>query len=55
MNKTNKLIHGDCVEKLKELPDNSIDLVILDPPYWKVVQEKWDYQGELKMTISNGV
>ena len=48
MNKTNKLIHGDCVEKLKELPDNSIDLVILDPPYWKVVQEKWDYQWRTK-------
>lgn len=40
----NQIIHGDCIEKLKQLPDQSIDLVILDPPYWKVIQEKWDYQ-----------
>ncbi|HLP88559.1 MAG TPA: site-specific DNA-methyltransferase [Nostocaceae cyanobacterium] len=40
----NQIIHGDCIEKLKQLPDQSIDLVILDPPYWKVIQEKWDYE-----------
>ena len=40
----NQIILGDCIEKLQELPDKSIDLVILDPPYWKVIQEKWDYQ-----------
>ena len=28
-----QIILGDCVEKMKELPDNSIDLVIADPPY----------------------
>lgn len=28
-----KLIHGDCLEKLKELPDNSVDLVLTSPPY----------------------
>lgn len=27
------LIHGDCLEKLKELPDNSIDSIVTDPPY----------------------
>lgn len=36
--------NGDCVEIMKGLDDNSIDLVIADPPYWKVVGEKWDYQ-----------
>ena len=40
----NKIIKGDCLEILQELPDKSIDLIILDPPYWKVVQQKWDYQ-----------
>lgn len=24
---------GDCLEKMKELPDNCVDLVIMDPPY----------------------
>lgn len=28
-----KLILGDCLEKMKELPDNSIDAIITDPPY----------------------
>lgn len=27
------LLHGDCLEKLKELPDNSVDMVLTDPPY----------------------
>lgn len=29
----NKLIHGNSLEKLKELEDNSVDAVICDPPY----------------------
>lgn len=28
-----KIIYGDCNEVLKEIPDNSIDLVLTDPPY----------------------
>ena len=40
----NVCILGDCIEKLKSIPDNSIDLVVADPPYWKVIGEKWDYQ-----------
>ncbi|MBA2749341.1 MAG: site-specific DNA-methyltransferase [Tatlockia sp.] len=32
------------MEELKKLPDRSIDLVILDPPYWKVINEHWDYK-----------
>jgi len=28
-----KLIQGDCLEKLKELEDNSVDLILTDPPY----------------------
>lgn len=41
---TNICILGDCIEEMKAMPDNSIDLVIADPPYWKVVGQKWDYQ-----------
>ncbi|WP_198401337.1 DNA-methyltransferase [Hoylesella timonensis] len=29
---------------MKSIPDGSIDLVIADPPYWKVVGQEWDYQ-----------
>lgn len=28
-----KLICGDCLEKMKEIPDNSIDLILCDLPY----------------------
>ena len=40
----NQIIQGDCIEKLKDYEDNFFDLTIADPPYWKVVNEKWDYQ-----------
>ena len=30
----NKLIHGNCLEELKRLEDNSVDLVLTDPPYF---------------------
>lgn len=30
---TNKIIQGDCIEELKKLEDNSIDLILTDPPY----------------------
>lgn len=29
----NKIIQGDCVETLKQMPDASIDLIFADPPY----------------------
>jgi DNA modification methylase len=29
----NKIICGDCLEVMKEMPDKSIDLVLTDPPY----------------------
>ncbi|MBE6314285.1 MAG: site-specific DNA-methyltransferase [Bacteroidales bacterium] len=28
------LLHGDCMELLKQLPDNSIDSIFADPPYF---------------------
>jgi len=30
---TNSIIEGDCIEVMRQLPDNSIDLVVTDPPY----------------------
>ena len=29
----NKILHGDCIETLNTLPENSIDLIFADPPY----------------------
>ena len=28
-----KLLHGDCLELMKDIPDSSIDAIITDPPY----------------------
>ena len=33
MSKTNKVLCGDTVEELRNLPDNCIDLIFADPPY----------------------
>lgn len=32
---------GDCLEKMKEIPDKSVDMVLTDPPY-QVTGLKWD-------------
>ncbi len=29
----NQILHGDCIEILKTLPENSVDLIFADPPY----------------------
>ena len=31
--KTNVILQGDCIEEMKKLPENSVDLVITSPPY----------------------
>ena len=33
MTKEYTILKGDCLERLKELPDNSVDSVVTDPPY----------------------
>jgi site-specific DNA-methyltransferase (adenine-specific) len=36
-----KLMHGDCLEKMKEIADGSVDMVMCDLPYG-TTQNKWD-------------
>lgn len=39
-----ELHHGDCLEVLKTMPDNSVDAVVCDPPYGlSFMGRKWDY------------
>lgn len=40
---TTKLLYGDCKEQLKELEDNSVDLIVTSPPY--ADQRKNTYGG----------
>ena len=35
---------GDCLAILPTLPDNSVDLILTDPPYYKVKGDAWDRQ-----------
>lgn len=32
----NKVLHGDCLELMKEIPDGSIDMILCDLPYGEV-------------------
>jgi len=37
------ILHGDCLDKLKELEDNSIDQLVTDPPYGiNFMGKSWD-------------
>ena len=40
------LINGDCLAEMKNLPDRSVDLILTDPPYFKVKDDAWDRQWE---------
>jgi DNA modification methylase len=44
INMKNEIILGDSLEQMKLIESETIDLIIADPPYWKVISEKWDYQ-----------
>jgi site-specific DNA-methyltransferase (adenine-specific) len=35
-----KLLHGDCLELMKELPDKSIDMILCDLPYGTTKRRK---------------
>jgi len=40
------LHHGDCLDVLRGMADNSVDAVVTDPPYFKVKDEPWDNQWD---------
>ena len=31
----NRVHHSDCLEGLRRFPDESIDVIVTSPPYWK--------------------
>lgn len=37
----NRIHQGDCLNLLQEIPDRSIDLVVIDPPY-NIKKDTWD-------------
>ena len=51
-----QLINGDCLEELKKLDDNSVDLLCTDPPYgYGFMGKHWDTFKEKDSTKSQQV
>lgn len=40
----NKIYNKDCLEFMKKLPNEYIDLIIADPPYFQILKNNWDNQ-----------
>ena len=47
------LKQGDCIELLKQVKDNTIDLIVIDPPYFRIMvkeyngnKHEWDNQWD---------
>jgi site-specific DNA-methyltransferase (adenine-specific) len=47
------LSNKDCLNYLASLNDNSIDLIITDPPYFKILKESWDQQWKFEQDYLN--
>ncbi len=42
----NEIVHGDCLEVMRDWPDNSVDAVVTDPPYeLGFMGKQWDSTG----------
>lgn len=50
------LWNGDCFEKMKEIPDHSIDLILCDPPYnlaqYSTGNMKFDWRAEINNDVA---
>ena len=52
---TISLYNADCYEKIKEIPDNSVDLVIIDPPYLINAGKRGGCFGREKRAYHSGI
>jgi site-specific DNA-methyltransferase (adenine-specific) len=59
--KYDEIIHGDCITGMKDIPDNSIDCILTDPPYLYLKNQKLDrpydevvFFNEVKRVLKNG-
>lgn len=50
----NTIIHGDCIEVMKEIPDNSFDIAIADPPYNVSKGGNWEWNSDAKLSGFGG-
>lgn len=47
----NKIIQGNCLEVIKNIPNNSVDLICIDPPYM-TTKENWDKKEVINEELS---
>ena len=50
MNERIQLFKGDCLEKFKNIPDKSINLVLIDPPY-NISKAEWDKWATVELYV----
>ncbi|MGN0640243.1 MAG: DNA-methyltransferase [Oscillospiraceae bacterium] len=50
------LMNGDCFEKMKEIPDHSVDLILTDPPYnlsqYSTGNIKFDWRSDINNDVA---
>lgn len=55
-NKNYKLINDDCFNALKQIPDNSVDLILTDPPYniapYSTGNIKFDWRSDINNDVA---
>jgi DNA modification methylase len=54
-----RLIHGDCRKEMKKLPDESIDLILSDPPYPEIERQygrmtESEWHGMMRDVVTEG-
>ena len=50
-----KLMRGDCLERMKEIPDGSVDMVLTDPPYNIARDNNFHTMGRSGIDFGNGI
>lgn len=53
--KTNTIYNENCFDTYNKLSNNSVDLIIADPPYYKIVKEDWDNQWKSEEDYYNWI
>jgi len=48
-----EIICGDCLEEMRKFPENSVDLVMTDPPY-NILVSSMDVKRNERMKFSDG-
>ncbi|AEP08906.1 DNA-methyltransferase [Micavibrio aeruginosavorus] len=52
---TVQILHGDVIDRLKSLPDESVDIVVTSPPYWGLRDYGVEGQLGMEMTLSEHI